>query len=132
VKRLFSLAIIALVAAACGSKKSSSSGSMTCADAVTAWKKASLDVSDMKKADDLQGGKCQIGTVGGMETTTCDYGDAAAAKAATKAAYDRVGDATTGQSAAAGKCLVIVADRKNADPSGKKINAITAPFRAHP
>jgi hypothetical protein len=78
----------------------------------------------------LVGGKCQRGDVSGVEMTVCDYPDAARAKAAEAQGLGLVGD-NTGASLASGSMLLVVADRKNVDKDGKKIDQITRAFRGN-
>ena len=118
------LVAILLLAAACGGKKADG-----VSGAVEAWKKAGLEASAFSKVEggDL-GGACQVGVVGGLDVTLCEYADASAAKASEEKGLAIVGDAT-GASLASGKLLLVVADRRKADPSGKKLNQLTQTFR---
>ncbi|HWN67132.1 MAG TPA: hypothetical protein VNM90_05800, partial [Haliangium sp.] len=58
----------------------------------------------------------------------CEYADAPAARAAYNTGLAHVGE-TTGLALAADKLLLIVSDPDKADPSGRKIGAISATFR---
>ena len=119
-KRL--LIIAALVVCACG-KSSKSSGEI-----VKAWKKAGLSPSEFKTADTKLGGKCEAGTVNDIDTILCEFKDDAEAKQAQDKGLQIVGE-TTGASLAKGRMLLVVADRKNADPNGRRIQEITKTFR---
>jgi hypothetical protein len=121
---------IALVVAlaACGDDKP---GAPTGRDAVVAaWTKAGLTVSPLTPADGtvLGGGDCQAGTVGGLDVTLCSYTDAHAADSAQAAGLAAVGQAT-GVSLAQGTQLLVIADRRSTDPSGRTIHQLTQIFR---
>jgi hypothetical protein len=135
-KRL--LVMIVALAAACGSKEGDSSAPASApaaaaedpiAPVLAAWKSAGLDVGAFAPADAKSlGGKCQAGTVAGIDTTLCAYPDDGAAKGAEAAGLATVGD-STGLAVAQGKVLLVIADRKHADPSGKKLNDAVKSFR---
>jgi hypothetical protein len=76
----------------------------------------------------LGSGKCQRGDVSGVEVTVCTYAEAAQAKKAAAAGLGLVGD-NTGASLDQGTLLLVVADRKNVDKDGKKIDQITRALR---
>lgn len=86
-----------------------------------AWKKGGLTPSPLTPASVAIGKDCQSGTVGAVDVLLCAYPTPAEAKAAEDAGLGWVGDAT-GASQAAGSVLVVVADRRKADPSGRTIN----------
>jgi hypothetical protein len=92
------------------------------------WKAAGLEPSAFQKAQTKLGGTCQAGTVNGVDTILCEFKDASAAKEAEPKGLEIVGE-TTGASLAKGRMLLVVADRKNADPNGKHIQQITKSFR---
>ena len=115
------IVIACLFAFACGKDKSMS-------QMMQAWKAAGLEPSPFEKADSKLGGKCQAGTVNGVDTMLCEFKDASAAKEAEQRGLELVGD-TTGASLSKGRMLLVVADRKNADPNGKHIQQITKTFR---
>lgn len=110
-----------LFAVACGKDKSMS-------QMLKAWKAAGLEPSPFQKAETKLGGSCQAGTVNGVETILCEFKDASAAKEAEPKGLELVGE-TTGASLSKGRMLLVVADRKNADPNGKHIQQITKTFR---
>jgi hypothetical protein len=116
------LVIAALLACACGKDNKSAS------EMVKAWKKAGLQPSEFSAAETKLGGKCQAGTVDQIDTILCEFKDDAAAKQAQDKGLEIVGE-TTGASLARGRMVLVVADRKNADPNGKKIQEITKTFR---
>jgi hypothetical protein len=95
------------------------------------WKQAGLTVSAFTPADGhAVGGTCQSGTVGGVDVVLCSFKDAAAAKKAEDAGYVTVGE-TTGVSIAQGTMLLIAADRRKVDPSGRTINQMAKLFRGN-
>ncbi len=118
--------VLLLAAAACGKSDGSSPGfggsSAGPREAVLdAWKKAGLTASPMTAASVAVGKDCQSGTVGAVDVLLCVYPSAADAKSAEEAGLAWVGD-TTGASQAAGSVLIVVADRRKSDPSGRTIN----------
>ncbi|HTJ44622.1 MAG TPA: hypothetical protein VL463_21100 [Kofleriaceae bacterium] len=95
------------------------------------WKQAGLTVSAFTPADGKTvGGQCQSGTVGGVDVELCNFADASAAKKAEDRGLSIVGE-TTGVSIAQGSMLLIAADRRKADPSGRTINQIAKLFRGN-
>jgi hypothetical protein len=88
---------------------------------IDAWKKGGLTPSPMTPATVAVGKDCQSGTVGAVDVLLCVYPSAAEAKAAQDAGLGWVGD-VTGASQAYGAVLVVVADRRKSDPSGRTIN----------
>jgi hypothetical protein len=117
--------LLALVACSKGDKAASSHG-----EVLAMWKGAGLETTGFDKAekDATLGVPCRAGTVAGFEAQLCEYPDEKAAKEAAKPGYDKVGTASTGISVAHGKLLLIAADRKGADPSGKKMNEVQQTF----
>lgn len=100
---------------------------------IAAWKKAGLEVSPFTDADAAaySAQSCRAGTVGGVDVTVCSYDtgeDAAAAQDPALALLEK-GGATTASALARGKKLLVVVDKRKADPSGRSINAITGAFR---
>lgn len=119
---------IVLVAAACGgseAKPASSDDGM-----VAAWKAAKLEVSALTTVDAKPYGAtgCRGGTVSGVDVVLCNYGSGEDAQAAQELGLAAVGDAT-GAALARGDRLLVVIDRRKADPTGRTIDAITAAFR---
>ena len=88
---------------------------------VDAWKDAKLTPSALTPAQVAFGKDCQSGTVDGLDVLLCDYPSPAEAKAAEDQGLTWVGQAT-GASQAHGATLVVIADRKKTDPSGRTIN----------
>jgi hypothetical protein len=113
---------VALVAAhaACGNSDKSASAR----DAiVAAWKGDKLAPPALTAATVAFGKDCQGGTVEGVEVLLCNFPTAADAKAAEDAGLAWVGQAT-GASQARGTALLVIADRKKADPNGRMINRL--------
>jgi hypothetical protein len=127
VRTVLSIALVAL-AGACGDDKPAVPSGPDAV--VAAWTKAGLTVSAMTPADGtvLGGGNCRAGTVGGLDVTLCSYTDAHAADSAQAAGLASVGQAT-GVSLAEGTQLLVIADRRNTDPSGRTIDQLTKIFR---
>jgi hypothetical protein len=128
------LAVLALVLAAfvagCGSGKKAGVPASSADGLVAQLKSAGLTPGPFAPVEmaALGAGKCQRGDVSGVELTVCTYADAAQAKKAESAGLGLVGD-NTGASLAQGALLLVVADRKNVDKDGKKIDQITRALR---
>jgi len=121
------LVIAALAALSACSKDESKPGGPTAGarnDVLEAWKKGGLAPSAFTAATVPVGKDCQSGTVNNVDVLLCEFPSDADAKAAEDAGLGWVGD-TTGISRAAGKILIVAADRKKADPSGKTLNQLT-------
>jgi len=113
---------------ACGDDKGAAPS--TSAGVVDAWKAAGLTVSALSPAQlpVLAATSCQSGTINGVEITLCVFPDAAAARAAEPKGLTLVG-AATGTSIAQTTMLLVVADRRKVDPSGRTIDRLTRVFR---
>lgn len=100
------------------------------AEVLRLWKEAGLEPTVFAKAEEprLGGAACQQGTIDGIDVLVCEYADEAAARKAEERGLAVVGEAT-GASLARGKLLLVVADRRNADPNGRRIHQITRAFR---
>jgi hypothetical protein len=125
-----------LLFAGCGEDQAQASGKGPAPDdeaLIAAWKKAGLEVSAFTTADaaPYSAQACRAGTVGGIDVTVCSYDtgeDAAAAQDPTLALLEKTG-APTASAIPRGKSLLIVSDKRKADPSGRTIQAITSAFR---
>lgn len=96
---------------------------------VSKWTKAGLTVSALTEdKSGAIGPACKRGTVSGVDVVHCTFPGEAEAKAAEAKALLWVAEAT-GAALVTGKELLAVADRRNADPSGRTINALTKAFR---
>ncbi len=116
--------IVLLVALVACSKDGAFDKAGTARDAVLdAWKADKLAPSALTAASVAFGKDCQGGTVEGIEVLVCNFASPAEAKAAEDAGLAWVGQAT-GASLARGAALVVLADRKKADPSGRTINRL--------
>lgn len=100
---------------------------------IAAWKKAGLEVSPLTDVDatPYAANKCRGGTVGGVDVVVCNYDTGEDAKAAEDAALALLEKtaAPTASAIARGKSVLVVSDKRKADPSGRTINAITSAFR---
>ena len=112
-------ALLVLLIAGCHKK----SGPTSRDGAIYAWKKGGLDPSEFTEAKTDIGKDCASGTVNKLDVLVCTYASDKEAKAAEDAGLKWVGD-TTGASRAQGDLLIVVADRKKADVTGKVINQI--------
>lgn len=100
-------------------------------DALTAaWRAAKLEVSALTAVDGTAYGSkaCRGGTVSSVDVVLCDYGSGEDAQAAAELGLAVIGNAT-GSALARGTRVLIVVDRRKADPSGRTIDAITSAFR---
>jgi hypothetical protein len=93
-----------------------------------AWKKAGHEVSELKPVETrIAGGTCSAGTVAGFEATLCEFENETKATQAQANGLEVVAD-NVGASIAAGKMLLVVADRRKSDPTGRKLNEIIKVF----
>jgi hypothetical protein len=90
---------------------------------VAAWKDAKLTVSALTPASVAFAKDCQGGTVEGLDVMLCNFASATEAKAAEDQGLSWIGPAT-GASHAHGAVLVVLADRRKVDPSGRTINRL--------
>jgi hypothetical protein len=116
------LVICALLAATACSKDKGK-GATSRDGVVAAWKKGGLEPSELKAVKSDVGKDCASGTVNKLDVLVCTFPNAADAKAAEDAGLAWVGD-TTGVAKAQGEMLIVVADRKKADVSGKTITQL--------
>jgi hypothetical protein len=109
-----------LLLAACGSGTE---------DVLTAWRKAGQSPGEFKDVGEkLPGGKCFAGKVAGLDATLCDFKDVEVARKAEDAGWELVGNAV-GSSIASGKVLLVIADPRKEDPSGRRLNELIQTFR---
>jgi hypothetical protein len=113
------LAFALLVLAACDEAKPAGASGRT--SIIEGWKKKGLTTSAFTSAQVAVGKDCQSGTVSGVDVLVCVFPSEDEAKKAEDAGLAWVGD-TTGAAQAKGSILVVIADRKKADPSGRTIN----------
>lgn len=124
--RALALAVVAL--AACGGSKAGTGGGDDAV--VAAWKAAKLDVSALTTVDPkpYSATACRGGTVSGVDVVLCRYGSGEDAHAAEELGLAAVGD-VTGAALAHGTQLLVIADRRKADPSGRTVQAIARAFK---
>jgi hypothetical protein len=128
--RMMVVAALLSLAACSKEEKQSPAASGGAPAVVDAWKKAGLTVGAMDAVDGAKygGGECKAGQVSGVDAVLCTYPTAEAAKTAEAKGLEAVGEAT-GSAIAQGKVLLVVADRRKADPEGRTINQMTKLFR---
>jgi hypothetical protein len=114
------LLLITVALVACGKGKQ---GPSSRDGVIDAWKKGGLEPSAFTAAKTDVGKDCASGTVSKLDVLVCTFASDKDAAAAQDAAYKWIGD-TTGVAKPLGEMLVVVADRKKADPQGKVINQI--------
>ncbi len=90
---------------------------------IAAWKADKLTPSAMTPATVAFGKDCQSGTVENLDVLVCSFASPAEAKAAEDQGLTWIG-AVTGASQAHGSALIVLADRKKADPNGRTINRL--------
>jgi hypothetical protein len=118
--------LVAAILAALGCDKA---GDDAIGRLVKGWKDQGLETSAFSDVGSSElGQKCKVGVVAGLDVTVCEYPDAAQAKTAEEKGLTIVGEAT-GASISQGQLLLVVADRRKADPDGKKLNQLTQSFR---
>ncbi len=92
-------------------------------DVLAAWKAGGLEPSAFTKATVDVGKDCKSGTVNKVDVLVCTFASDQEAKAAEDPGLKWVGN-HTGASRANGKTLIVAADRRKADPSGRTINLL--------
>jgi hypothetical protein len=88
-----------------------------------AWKGGGLAPSALEATKTDVGTDCKVGVLNAVELMLCVYPSAEEANAAHDRGLAWVGDAT-GAAKVSGTVLVVVADRRKVDPSGKTINQL--------
>jgi hypothetical protein len=98
-------------------------------DVIDAWRKAGQSPGEFKDVGEkLPGGKCFAGKVAGLDATVCEFKEAEQARKAEDAGWELVGN-TVGSALASGKVLLVIADPRKEDPSGRRINDVIQTFR---
>ena len=98
-------------------------------DVLAAWKKAGQTPGEFKDVGEkLPGGKCSAGRVGGLDATVCEFKGTEQARKAEDAGWELVGN-TVGSVVVSGKALLVIADPRKEDPSGRRINELIQTFR---
>jgi hypothetical protein len=90
---------------------------------IAAWKADKLTPPALAPATVAFGKDCQSGAVESLDVLVCSFASPAEAKAAEEPGLAWIGSAT-GASQAHGSALIVVADRKKADPNGRMINRL--------
>jgi hypothetical protein len=118
------LCAISLLFAACDSKPESKN------EAVALLESAGLRAEGLTEANGMiSGADCQQGKIDGIDAALCQFEDAVAAKAGEQSALGWVGEAHAGTAVSSGRALLVLADRGQKDPSGKRIDEITKAFK---
>jgi hypothetical protein len=124
IERLARCAVAAVIVAAGCSKASDSGKPAGPRDAVLdAWKAEKIELTAPAPATVAFAKDCQAGVVQNLDVLLCSYATPAEAKAAEDPALAWIG-AATGAAQAHGAALVVIADRKKADPNGRLINKL--------
>ncbi len=98
-------------------------------DVIEAWKKAGQSTGEFKDVGEkLPGGKCFAGKVAGLDATVCDFDSAEKAQQAEEAGWKLVGNAV-GSAVVSGKLVLVIADPRKEDPSGRRINALLKAYQ---
>ena len=123
--RIIARLVLSLFAvAACDSKTETQN------EAVAHLASVGLEAEGLTEANGMiDGAKCQQGKIDGIDAAICQFPDDAAAKAAEQSSLGWVGEAHSGTAVSSGKALLVLADRSQADPSGKRIDEITKKFK---
>jgi serine/threonine protein kinase len=132
----FLLVIILLASRGCGDDKDKQAGGPAPAsfdDLESGWKSAGLSPGGFAPIDGqaLGNGQCKSGAVNGLDVTVCEYPSPQVAESAKPSGLAAVG-AATGAAVVAGKRMLVVADRKKADASGRSIDKIIKVFEGKP
>jgi hypothetical protein len=125
--------LVLLALAACEEEKKDGAGAPAKSDAagvvVDAWKEGGLTVTAFTAADGeaYGGGDCRAGQVNGVDAVLCLYATEELARGAEPKGLEQVG-AATGTALTKGEVLLVMVDRKKADPEGRTINTATKIF----
>lgn len=112
-----------------GCSKDGAKGATSRDGVVAAWKKGGLEPSPLTTAKTEVGKDCASGTVNKIDVLVCTFASDKEAKEAEDKGLAWVGD-NTGASKAQGEMLIVVADRRKVDPSGRTLNQlITLPAK---
>jgi hypothetical protein len=115
--------VLMLALVACGKGDKAAGGGGARDAVIDAWKAAKLTPSALTPATVAFAKDCQSGTAGGIDVLLCSFASPAEAKAAEDQGNSWVGSAT-GTSQARGSVLIVLADRRKADPNGRTINQL--------
>ena len=98
-------------------------------DVIDAWKAAGETPSAFTDVGEkLPGGKCQAGKVSGLDATVCVFDSAEKAQQAEEAGWKLVGN-SVGSTVVSGKTVLVIADPRKEDPSGRRINTLVKAYQ---
>ncbi|NTX14994.1 hypothetical protein HUA76_29800 [Myxococcus sp. CA056] len=98
-------------------------------DVLDAWKAAGESPSAFTDVGEkLPGGKCRAGKVSGLDATVCVFESTEKARQAEESGWTLVGNAA-GAATVSGKMVLVIADPRKEDPSGRRINALVKAFQ---
>lgn len=118
------LAVLAVAACSKASDKAADKPATPRDAVLAAWKAEKLaPTAPLTPATVALAKDCQTGTIENLDLLLCNFPTAAEAKAAEPQGNTWIGQAT-GSSQARGAALVVLADRKKADPNGRTINKL--------
>lgn len=119
------LLVLALASAALTACAKDSTGATSRDGVVAAWKKGGLEPSPLTVAKVDVGSDCRSGTVNKIDVLVCTFQNDQAATEAEDKGLAWIGD-HTGATKVVATTLIVVADRRKADPSGRTINQLIA------
>jgi hypothetical protein len=115
------IALLVMLLFACESKAPN--------EAVIKLEAAGLKAEGLAVANGMiAGAECQQGKIDGIDAALCQFESEAAAKSGEQSGLGWVGEAHAGTAVSHGRALLVLADRAQADPSGKRIDEITKAF----
>ncbi len=119
----------ALLACACSKSGASKVERSSLDEAAVALAKKGLapDKLDEVRLASVPARTCRAGAVHDLDLILCELDEGVEPKKAEEAGLKVVGE-TTGTALASGRVLLILADRRGADPSGKRMNEIARAF----
>ena len=117
------LIMLTLALAACGKGGDAAKAGGPREAVLEAWKADKLTPSPLTAATVAFAVDCQSGTVESLDVLVCSFASPAEAKAAEDPGLAWIGSAT-GASQAHGAALIVLVDRKKADPNGRMINRL--------
>jgi hypothetical protein len=98
-------------------------------DVLDAWRKAGQTPGEFKDVGEkLPGGRCLAGKVAGLEATVCQFKDKEQARKAEEVGWELLGSAV-GSSVASEKVVLVIADPRKEDPSGRRIDELIKAFQ---
>jgi hypothetical protein len=123
-KLVFLISVLALAACSKASDKAADKPATPRDAVLAAWKAEKLaPTAALAPATVPLAKDCQTGTIESLDLLLCNFPTPAEAKAAETQGNTWIGQAT-GSSQARGAALIVLADRKKADPNGRTINKL--------